>query len=79
MRSKWNCKGELSVFFFMATRVCEAFAVVLQFELDEGTIVQRLVKISMIDEEMTGEMLAREIINILLRLLQIEENNVLVL
>ena len=76
---KMEEKGRLlCVFFDGTTRVCEAFAVVLRFVLDDGTIVQRLVKISMIDDEMTGEMLAREIINILLRLLQIEENNVLV-
>jgi hypothetical protein len=43
---------------------------------DEFNIIQKCVKIQMIDDEMTGEKTARELIGVLLNVLQLDENNV---
>ena len=43
---------------------------------DEFNIIQKCVKIQMIDDELTGEKTARELVGVLVKILQLDENNV---
>ena len=47
------------------TRLGEAMAIILQYVSDSWTLEQRLVRIQLLSKSMTGEEIARELINVL--------------
>ena len=57
--------GPLSVIFDGTTRLGEALVIVVRFVDDEFVIKQRLVRLQLLAKSMTGEEIARELINCL--------------
>ena len=55
----------MSVIFDGTTRLGEALAIVIRFVTDEWSLEQRLVKLQLLTKSMSGEEIARELINVL--------------
>ena len=55
----------ISVIFDGTTRLGEALAIVIRFVSDEWSLEQRLVKLQLLTKSMSGEEIARELINVL--------------
>ena len=55
----------VSVIFDGTTRLGEALAIVVRFVSDEWSLEQRLVKLQLLTKSMSGEEIARELINVL--------------
>ena len=55
----------MSVIFDGTTRLGEALAIVVRFVSDEWSLEQRLVKLQLLTKSMSGEEIARELINVL--------------
>ena len=65
-RIKQEIEGrDVSVLFDGTTRLGEALAVIVRFIDDGWEIVQRLVRVQLLVKSMTGEEIARELVNVL--------------
>ena len=74
---KEEIKGKyLSVTFDGTTRLGEVLAIVIRF-ISDWKIQQRLVRLEFLTKSMTGEEIARELINVLSTVLGIQSNLVL--
>ena len=66
---------QLSVIFDGTSRLGEALAVVLHFVSSDWSVEQRLVRVQMLSKSLTGEEIARELINVVSVTYSIRSNN----
>ena len=76
IRTEINGK-DVSVIFDGTSRHGEALAIILRFADDEWIVQQRLVRVQMLSKSLTGEEIARELINVLSVTYHIRSGNLL--